>query len=288
VIQRRPVVALGFLLPAIALYTVITLYPTLQGAWLSFTDAVGGRPGHFVGLANYERLLDDDQAVAALTNTFIYAAVVVIVQNLLGLVFAAWLMSVPWIRNTIRLVLLAPAMMAPLMAGFIWSYIYAPDGSLDAVLSAVGLGEQTFLAEPSHALYAVAAVHVWQFTGYSCAIFLASYLAIPRELMDAARMDGASVWQRFRLVEWPMLAPATTITVTLSVIGTLRTFDLPLVMTNGGPVHATTTLSLLIYQKVFKQNDFAYGTALAVVLVLVVFVLSSATSTMLQRRERRI
>jgi len=288
VIHRRPVFALGFLLPAIALYSFITLYPTVRGAWLSFTDSLGGRPGHFVGLANYYRLLHDDQATAALKNTLLYAAFVVILQNLLGLIFAAWLMSVPRIRSAIRVSLLAPAMMAPVMAGFIWSYLYAPGGSLDALLSSVGLGKQTWLAEPSHALYAVAAVHVWMFTGYSCAIFLASYLAIPQDLKDAALLDGATAWQRFRRVDWPLLAPATTITVTLSVIGTLRTFDLPLVMTNGGPVNSTETLSLLIYQKVFQQSDFAYGTALAVILLLVVIILSTATSTLLQRREGRL
>jgi raffinose/stachyose/melibiose transport system permease protein len=288
VIHRRPVIALGFLLPAIALYTFITLYPTVRGAWLSFTDSLGGEPGPFVGLANYEQILNDSQATAALKNTLIYATFVVVCQNLLGLIFATWLMSLPRIRGAIRVALLAPAMMAPVLAGFIWSYIYAPGGSLDAVLSSLGMGKQTWLAEPSHALYAVAAVHVWMFTGYSCAIFLASYLAIPQDLKDAALLDGASAWQRFRCVDWPLLAPATTITVTLSVIGTLRTFDLPLVMTNGGPVNSTETLSLLIYQKVFQESDFAYGTALAVVLLLVVIVLSSATSTLLQRRERHL
>ncbi|MFI6810256.1 carbohydrate ABC transporter permease [Streptomyces luteogriseus] len=287
-IHRRPVIALGFLLPAIALYAFITLYPTVRGAWLSFTDSLGGEPGPFVGLANYEQILNDSQATAALKNTLVYAAFVVVCQNLLGLIFAIWLMSLPRILGAIRVALLAPAMMAPVLAGFIWSYIYAPGGSLDAVLSSLGMGKQTWLAEPSHALYAVAAVHVWMFTGYSCAIFLASYLAIPQDLKDAALLDGASAWQRFRCVDWPLLAPATTITVTLSVIGTLRTFDLPLVMTNGGPVNSTETLSLLIYQKVFQESDFAYGTALAVVLLLVVIILSSATSTLLQRRERHL
>ena len=287
--QKRPTFAVVFLLPALALYALITLYPLARGAWLSLTDSTGAGSSHYVGLQNYRELFHDQQAVAALKNTLIYSATVVFFQNFLGLLFAVWLMSMPRVRAAVRVVLLTPAILAPVIAGYVFSYIYSTEGGINAVLKAVGISaRQYWLAEPGHAIYAIAAVHVWMFAGYSCAIFLASYIAIPTELIEAARIDGASGWSRFRHVEWPLLAPALTITVTLSIIGTLRVFDLPLVMTGGGPANSTMTLSLLIYTKVFKEFAFGYGAALSVVLLVLVIVISSAASALLRIRETRM
>jgi raffinose/stachyose/melibiose transport system permease protein len=290
VFHRRRATMAAFLLPAITVYGVFMLYPLVRGIYLSMTDSLGGPIAHFVGTQQYRAMADDPTVLAALWHTVLYAAVVVVVQNGLGLLFASMLFRRPRVRKVLNVVLLTPTLISPVMAAFIWSYLLAPSGGINALLDLVGLHGLThvWLGDTSTALYAVAAVNVWMFTGYSCAIFLASYMSMPAELLEAASLDGASGWQRFHSVEWPLLAPALTVNVTLSLIGSLKVFEFPLVLTNGGPADATDTLTLLVYRNVFGGGKFAYGVALSVVLLVTVVVLSSATSSLLRLRERRI
>lgn len=280
----------AFLLPAIAMYALFILYPLFRGVYLSLTDSVGGPISHFVGMDQYTAMADDPQISAALWHTVLYAVVVVVVQNGLGLLFASMLFRREKVRKALSVVLLTPTLISPLMAAFIWSYLFAPNGGLNALLDGVGLGglEHVWLGDPSTALYSVATVNIWMFTGYSCAIFLASYMSMPTELLEAAALDGASGWRRFRSIEWPLLAPALTVNVTLSLIGSLKVFEFPLVLTNGGPAGATDTLTLLVYRNIFGGGKFAYGVAIAVLLLVTVVVLSSATNSLLRLRERRV
>ncbi|MFC8677004.1 carbohydrate ABC transporter permease [Streptomyces griseorubiginosus] len=289
-IHRRRATMAAFLLPAIAVYAVFMLYPLARGVYLSMTDSLGGPIAHFVGAEQYRAMADDPDVTAALWHTILYAAVVVIVQNGLGLLFAGMLFRRPKVRKTLSVVLLTPTLVSPVMAAFIWSYLFAPDGGINALLGLLGLGslEHVWLGDTSTALYAVAAVNIWMFAGYSCAIFLAGYMSLPTELLDAAAVDGANGWRRFRSIEWPMLAPALTVNVTLSLIGSLKVFEFPLVLTNGGPAGSTETLTTLVYRNVFGGGKFALGIAISVLLLVTVVVLSSATSSLLRLRERRI
>ncbi|WP_019075298.1 carbohydrate ABC transporter permease [Streptomyces hokutonensis] len=288
--HRRRATMAAFLLPAIAMYALFILYPLFRGVYLSLTDSVGGPISHFVGMDQYTAMADDPQISAALWHTVLYAVVVVVVQNGLGLLFASMLFRREKVRKALSVVLLTPTLISPLMAAFIWSYLFAPNGGLNALLDGVGLGglEHVWLGDPSTALYSVATVNIWMFTGYSCAIFLASYMSMPTELLEAAALDGASGWRRFRSIEWPLLAPALTVNVTLSLIGSLKVFEFPLVLTNGGPAGATDTLTLLVYRNIFGGGKFAYGVAIAVLLLVTVVVLSSATNSLLRLRERRV
>jgi raffinose/stachyose/melibiose transport system permease protein len=235
-------------------------------------------------------MADDPDVTAALWHTILYAAVVVIAQNGLGLLFASMLFRRPKVRKALSVTLLTPTLVSPVMAAFIWSYLFAPDGGINALLGLLGLDslEHVWLGDTSTALYAVAAVNIWMFAGYSCAIFLAGYMSLPTELLDAAAVDGANGWRRFRSIEWPMLAPALTVNVTLSLIGSLKVFEFPLVLTNGGPAGSTETLTTLVYRNVFGGGKFALGIAISVLLLVTVVVLSSATSSLLRLRERRI
>ncbi|MFE3857826.1 carbohydrate ABC transporter permease [Streptomyces griseorubiginosus] len=289
-IHRRRATMAAFLLPAIAVYAVFMLYPLGRGIYLSMTDSLGGPIAHFVGTEQYRAMADDPDVTAALWHTIVYAAVVVIVQNGLGLLFASMLFRRPKVRKALSVTLLTPTLVSPVMAAFIWSYLFAPDGGINALLGLLGLDslEHVWLGDTSTALYAVAAVNIWMFAGYSCAIFLAGYMSLPTELLDAAAVDGANGWRRFRSIEWPMLAPALTVNVTLSLIGSLKVFEFPLVLTNGGPAGSTETLTTLVYRNVFGGGKFALGIAISVLLLVTVVVLSSATSSLLRLRERRI
>lgn len=288
--HRRRATMAAFLLPAIAVYGTFMLYPLIRGVYLSMTDSLGGPIAHFVGTEQYRAMADDPDVTAALWHTVLYATVVVVVQNGLGLLFASMLFRRPRVRKALSVVLLTPTLVSPVMAAFIWSYLFAPDGGINAMLGLFGLDslEHVWLGDTSTALYAVAAVNIWMFAGYSCAIFLAGYMSVPAELLEAAALDGAGGWRRFRNVEWPMLAPALTVNVTLSLIGSLKVFEFPLVLTNGGPAGATDTLTMLVYRNIFGGGKFAFGVAISVLLLVTVVVLSSATSSLLRLRERRI
>jgi raffinose/stachyose/melibiose transport system permease protein len=277
-----------FLFPALLIYGMFTVYPTVSGLALSFTDSTGIGQSNFIGMTNYLRLFEDPVIKTVLVNTLIYTSFVTIVQNGLGLLLAIWLANVPSIRDGLRVAFIAPAMLSGLVLGYVWSYLLSPlGGPLNETLKLLGLGtlSRVWLGDPSIALIVVASVHVWMYVGYSTAIFMTGYLSLPRELLDSAEIDGASGLKRFWYVEWPLLAPATTVAVTLSLLGSSKAFDLPFILTNGGPGDATRLTSLAIFQNAFAAQRFGYGAAIAVVTTLLVIAISSVVSSALRRRE---
>ena len=276
------------ILPAGVLFCAFVIYPLFRGVQLSFTDAIGPVGGKFIGFDNYVKIMNDPTALKALVNTLQYTVVVVVVQNAIALFVAFWLFKLERVRSFVRAGLLLPAMMAFVAVGYLWSFIYSPlGGPLVQVMNALGLQrfEKIWLGDPDSALWAIAFVYIWMYTGYSATIFLANYLAISPSLLEAAHLDGARGWKRFRHIDWPLLAPSLTINVTLSVIGSLRVFDLPFIMTNGAPNDATQTLSLVIYNSSFASYQFAYGTSLAVALLLLTVIVGVTQATLLRRRE---
>ncbi|PFH20907.1 MULTISPECIES: carbohydrate ABC transporter permease [Burkholderia] len=274
--------------PALALYALLSLYPLFKAARMSLTDFSGVGDAHWIGLANYVAAFRDPASLHTLVVTFAYAAIVVIVQNGLGLLFAALLFSLPRLRGALRVGLLVPSMFSAVIAGFVWEYLYSPlGGGINELLHLVHLDalQQVWLGDPSVTLPAVTAVHVWMYVGYSTAIFLAGYLNIPSELHDAAKLDGANAWVRFTRIDLPLLAPAFTVNITLSTIGTLKTFELPLVLTNGGPDGATTTLGLQIFHSLFNDYKFGFASALSMIMLAIVVVVATTQNTILRRRE---
>ena len=274
--------------PATVLFAVFVIYPLIRGVELSFTDAIGPRGGNFVGLRNYTQALHDPTVLRALENTLIYTVVVVGIQNALALFVAFWLFKLKRVRNFCRGGMLLPAMMAFVAVGYLWSYIYSPlDGPLNVVLDALGLHwiEPIWLGDPNTALMAIAAIYIWMYLGYTATIYLANYMAIDPAIIEAVSLDGAGGWRRFWNVDWHLLAPSFTINITLSVIGSLRVFDLPFIMTQGGPMDATQTLSLVIYNNSFANYQFAYGTTLAVGLLILTIIVGVTQASLLRRRE---
>ena len=280
--------ALIFVVPALILYLALTVYPALSGIAISFTDRQGIIGGNFVGISNYIQAFQDPQVTSALGNTLLYTAIVVVLQNAGALALAYWMQSLPRLRGIARVGTLVPSMMAFVAVGYIWTFIYSPlTGPLNIILKGVGLGSlaNVWLGNPSTALAAVAITNVWMYLGYSATIYLSGFLSIPEQIFEAAQMDGARRWARFRSIEWPLLAPAFTVSLTLSVIGSLRVFDLILIMTQGGPINSTQSLSYVIYQESFGQLHFGYGTAIAVILLILTVVIAFIITSVLRRRE---
>jgi raffinose/stachyose/melibiose transport system permease protein len=287
--RRAESPALWFAAPALAIYALIVIYPSLAGAAYAFTDWSGIGAAHWVGLDNFKQLFTDDQSFGSLVNTIKLTVFVVIVQNSIGLVLALGVHTLIKSRNVLRTVFFAPAVLSPIVLAFLWKYMFnpAPDAGLNALLGFLGLDflQQNWLGDPSVALWAIGITVIWQFTGYSMVIFLAALQGVPRELEEAAALDGAGRFQRFRHVILPLIAPAVTINLTLSTIGGLKLFDQVFAITNGGPGYSTETLSTLIYKQAFVFGQFGYSTAVALVLTLLVAALALLQLRYLQSRE---
>lgn len=266
-----------FAIPAIAIYLFIVIVPSGRGMFFSFTDWNGLSPEWiWVGLQNFAEVFSDRAARAALLNTIVLAVVTTVLQNAIGLALALGLNAKVKSRYVLRVVFFAPVVLTPLVAGYVWSYLLSPNGAVNAALRGVGLGDlaQDWLGDPAFALGAVCVAIIWQFSGYSMVIFLAGLQAIPDEINEAATIDGAGAWRKFRSITLPLLNGAIVINVMLSLIGGLKQFDQVVAMTGGGPGTATETISTLIYKSAFLFGEYPFSVALAVVMTILIAVLA--------------
>lgn len=274
------------LVPALLAVGIVIFYPAISGSFLAFTDWNGlTRDRTFTGLENFRDLLRDRQALAALRNTLIIAGTVTVVQNLVGLLLALAVTSRIRSRYLLRTLFFTPVVLTPLIVAYLWQYLYSPRGALARVLEGVGLEGGGWLGDPASAIWAVTLVVIWQFAGYSMVIFIAGLEGVPEELYDAADIDGASSWARFWHITRPMLAPAITINLMLSLIGGLKLFDQIWALTQGGPGYATETLSTALYKQAFVFAEYGYGMAIAFVLAILVAGLAFLQLYALQQQE---
>lgn len=277
-----------FTLPALCVIGAFFVYPIILSVQMSFTDFTGVGEAEYVGWKNYDRFFSRSRYLNAVWTTGKFTFLVVFFQTLLGLIFAFLLHRMPAIRNFCRAVLFTPAMMSFVIVGYVWQFIYAPySGGLNAFLTAIGLESVTrgWLGDPDTALYAIAFTHIWMFVGYTTAIFLVGFANIPNEIDEAGRLDGANSLQRFWHLELPLLAPSFTVNIILSTVGTLKTFELPFIMTRGGPDRATNTLSLEIVNNLFGAYKFGFASALSIIMLILVVGVAVIQNVYLRRRE---
>lgn len=297
-IRRRPARSglamsrktLLYILPALGFYAFVLLIPTIRGTTLAFTDWNGlSQTFNFVGFKNFATVLTSSTSVHAIVVTLIIAFAYMIVVNSIGLLLALGVHSKIKSRNFLRVFLFAPAVMTPVVTAYLWKYILAPTGPLNGMLDLLGLGslKQDWLGKPDWALFSIILVLVWQFSGYSMVIFLAGLQGIPDELLEAASVDGAGSVRRFWSIVRPLLAPAITINLMLSIIGGLKIFDQVWVMTGGGPGGSTHTLSTLLYRDAFQYGEFGSSIAMALILFLLVAVISGIQYRSLLRQEAK-
>lgn len=278
-------------IPAVAALIGLRFVPSMIGGTYAFTDWNGaGADATWIGFENFRTILSDPTTSNALVHTFQLAGLLVVIGNVFGLLLAMGLRKQLKSRNLLRAMFFLPFALSHLATGYIWQYIFQYSGPLNAALAAVGLEswQRVWLADPTFAIYTILVVLVWQYTGLTMVIYLAGLEGIPDELHDAAAVDGASPWLKFRKVTLPLLAPAITISVTLTLIFGLGAFDQVLSMTGGGPVNATQTLATQVWQNTFVYGRFGYGSALALILTALVAVLSIAQVSLLRYRETRL
>ncbi|MGH7717555.1 MAG: carbohydrate ABC transporter permease [Gemmatimonadaceae bacterium] len=278
-----------FLLPAFLLIGVFFFLPVAAALLLSFTDfdiyAIGDAGNaRFVGLRNYAQLLQTPLFWTALRNTF-YFALVGGPLSIAASLAAALLLEAKLIRfrSVFRTVYFAPFVTTLVAVAIVWRYLYHTRyGLLNYALSSVGIAPVDWLGDPRWAMPAIILLAVWKNFGYNMLIFIAGLQSIPRELYEAADLDGAGAWHRFRHVTLPMLAPTFLFVAVITMIGYFQLFAEPYVMTQGGPLRSTTSVVLLMYEEGFRWWRMGYAAALAFVLFLVVLVW-----TLLQLRLQR-
>lgn len=277
-----------FTIPALLVIGLFFVHPIILTFQMSLTDFSGIGDAESVGLKNYERIVSRDRYLQEIWLTIWYTVIVVSALTVTGLFFAAMLHRLPLIRNFSRAALYTPAMMSFVVVGYVWQFLYSPlNGGINVALRDLGLEglALNWLGDPALALYSVAFTQIWMFTGFTCAIFLAGFAGIPEEIGEAGRLEGASSWQRFRYLELPLLGPAITVSVMLTTIGTLKTFELPFVLTNGGPDGATRLLSIDIIDNLFGKYKFGFASALSTVMLVIVLLVAFIQNKVLRDRE---
>ncbi len=276
-----------FMLPALAVYLFVVVWPTVQGMGMSFTDWDGLSPVRdFVGFDNFVRIFTDPESFAATWRTLLIALVVTVAQNVIGLLLALGVNTRIKSRFVLRVLLFAPVVIIPVASAYLWRFILAPTGPANALLASLGVQDlPDFLGDRNFAIWAVCLVVVWQFSGYSMVIFLAGLQSVPEDAIEASYLDGAGPVRRFWSIVRPELAPAFTINLMLSIIGGLRIFDQVWALTNGGPGNSTMTISTQLYQGAFRFGEFGYGAALAVVLAIMVAAISAIQYALLRRQN---
>jgi multiple sugar transport system permease protein len=277
--QRRiPWPVWVFLLVPAAVEAGWVFWPALNSFYLSLTRWNGLGPPAGVGLKNFSDLLSDKVFLEALRNNAIWAVGFGGLSVLGGLALAVALNRPRRGVGLYRSAIYLPMVFSLAVTGLFWRVLYQPDGAVDAALRGVGLGglAKQWLADPHTALYAVLVAAVWRQVGYVMVLYLAGLKGCDPSLTEAATVDGAGPWQRFRYVTWPQLRGVNTVVFAVTVIDSLRTFDIVWAMTQGGPYHSSELLSTYLYEQGFTFLNLGYASALAVVIfaLAIVFIIA--------------
>ncbi|MDF2985836.1 MAG: sugar transporter permease [Eubacterium sp.] len=263
-------------MPALLLYSTLFILPAIIGSYFSFTDwTIGKDTISFIGFENFKTIFTDSELVDAIANTFIYAIIVVIFKNGLGLLLSLAVNAKIPATNFFRAVFYLPAVISSIVIGLVFTRVLHPEGILNATLNSLGLGflALDWLTDIRIVIFTIAAVSIWQWTGYHMAIYLAGLQGIPADYYEAAEIDGAGAFQKFRHITIPMLAPSININVILSLIGGLRVFSEVYALTNGGPGNASQVLTTEVL-KMFGSGSWGMGTAMNTVLMVIVGLIS--------------
>ena len=282
-------VAFMFIAPAFIFFTLFLIVPTISSVYYSFTSWDGINPNvKFIGLANYKEIFTSARFGNALKNTVILTVFISLFENFFALVLALMVDHIRWGKNFFRSAFYIPVLISGIVSGFIWKIMYNYNfGSINSILNSIGLGQfrQDWLGNTSLTLIMIGVVLVWKGAGYYMIIYLASLQSVSTDLIEAAEIDGASAWQRFKSITVPMISGAFTINFTLSLINGLKVFDQINVMTDGGPGFTSETLVYLLYKVGFNEGRQGFGTAVGIMLLFIIIILNTLQQKFLRSRE---
>ncbi len=270
-------------LPAALIFTAFYFVPFIANLRYSLTRWDRITEPEFVGFRNFINLLtNDDLFYKVLGNNLRFTFLVVVFQTVLSLIFALFLIKNSKANIALRTLFFFPTILSSVSVGMIWLFMYDPNfGAINLFFNKLGLQgfALNWLGSESSALYAIAFTQVWFHTGQMMVIYIAGLQQIPQELYEAAEMDGATRWQQFKNVTWPMSIPTTIVVMAYTTIQSFRAFDLIFSMTQGGPNNSSNIFAVLIYQTIFSELRIGYAAAQSIFFILVLVFI-----TLIQRR----
>jgi len=283
---RLPVL-IFFLPPALLLFTIFVILPMGEAGWYSFYKWSGyGPPTEFVGLRNFEVLFKNGAFLTSLKNN----ALIIVVSIIVQIPLAIWLSTM--LANKIagvvlfRLIFFLPYVLAEVAAGLIWRFVYDGDYGLFASLAHFfGVATPYVLADKDLAMYAVLAVIVWKYFGFHMMLFIAGLQSLDKSILEAAEIDGATGWQKFRYVTLPLLASTVRLSVFFAVVGSLQLFDLIMPLTGGGPFNSTQTMVTFLYNFGVTRMQVGLGSAVGVVLFVICVTLAFGYKRIFMRND---
>ncbi|NGY70820.1 sugar ABC transporter permease [Bacillus megaterium] len=276
-----------FVGPALLAFCVIVLIPFFTGIYYSFTDwnGVNGTI-NWVGLDNFKYLFTEDkQFQQSFWITTKYTVVAIILTNVVGFVLAILVTQMLKTRNILRTVFFMPNLIGGLLLGFVWQFIFVKGFASIGQITGISLFELPWLGDAKTAFWGIVIVSVWQGAGYIMLIYTAALQNVPQELIEAAKIDGASRWQILRHITIPMVAPAVTVCLFLTISWSFKVFDVNLSLTNGGLFKSTEMLALNIYTEAFVNNRYGLGEAKALIFFIVVAAITIIQVTYTKKKE---
>ena len=282
-----------FMLPAILFILFAFIVPFFYSIVISLTSWNGiDRNITFIGFENYISMFSERSLPTISYNNLRYFLVLVFVQNAIAIALAVLLNKSILGRNLFRSIIFVPTMISAVAVAFTWSIMYSPlNGILPTIINTLNipyLNDSLWLADQNISIYLIMITSMWQWAGWSMVIYLAGLKSIPNELYESASIDGANALKCFWHITFPLLAPAITISIITSSIGAIRIFDLPFIMTGGGPGFATESLAITIYRNAFKYFNMGYSTALSFVMFLFITAIAIIQLVYLRKREESI
>lgn len=264
--------ALLALIPALLIYLIFTYYPLFQSLLYSFTDWNGySRSYNFVGLSNFSLIFTEPLNVKAFSNTFLFATLSIGIGFPLQLLLAVLLHTRFRGSFIARALIYMPSLFSPVITALTWTALMQYTGLINEFLSAMGSESVVnWLGDVRVVMLSLVLINLWQYTGLGMVIFLAGLSSIPTEVIESARLDGADGWSLFRLITFPLIMPAVTVNLLIAITGALKIFELPLIMTKGGPRGATTTVVMNIYNNAFGFERFGVSSSLGIVFFVII------------------
>jgi multiple sugar transport system permease protein len=258
--------------PAVIFAAAMIAFPLGYAVWLALSEVALGSEPRFAGLANFRRMVADGEFWNGLRLTLVLYLVSLTLQMTLGTWLGLLLARTQFARGLVRTVLVSPFMLPPVVVGMMAIVILDPSfGIANWLLGRLGLPPGLWLSDPDTVIATVAGLDTWQWTPFVALIVMGGYLSLPSDVFEAAEIDGASGWQRFRLVTLPLLLPTIVTAAVLRSVDLLRLFDIIYLTTQGGPGTASTTLNILAYRRGFEFSDLGYASAIMVTLSTLVF-----------------
>ncbi|MFD0712628.1 carbohydrate ABC transporter permease [Paenibacillus sp. GCM10027626] len=276
-----------FTVPLLFVFTTVVIIPFIIGIMYSFVnwDGIPANPKVFVGFDNYVKLFQDERFLASSWHTIKFTVLTLISVNLLGLLLSLFVTARLRVSNAARTLFFMPNLIGGLILGYIWQFIFTDAFKLIGEKTGLQSIFYNWLLDPTFALYAMVIVFTWQMAGYTMIIYIAGIQGIPDDLMEAAKVDGANLWHRITKIIFPLLMPAFTICLFLTLSGAFKIFDVNLSLTKGGPNNATEMFAMNIFNEIFGYGHYGLGQAKAIIFFFIVAALTLTQVIITKRRE---